>query len=58
MMIGSRVVFGLGGENLTITTSSFIGQWFKGKELAFALGIDISAARIAATVNEIGRAHV
>ena len=52
MMIGSRIGFGLGGENLTITTRSFIGQWFKGKELAFALGIDISAARIAATVND------
>jgi len=52
IMIASRVLFGLGGENLTITTSAFIGQWFKGKELAFALGVDISAARIAATVND------
>jgi nitrate/nitrite transporter NarK len=52
-MIISRAVFGLGGENLTVTTSAFIGQWFKGKELACALGIDISAARIAASVNDI-----
>ena len=51
-MILGRIVYGLGGENLTITTSAFIGQWFKGKELAFALGVDISAARIAATVND------
>ena len=51
MMIG-RAVFGLGGENLTVATSSFIGQWFKGGELACALGVDISAARIAASVND------
>lgn len=52
LMIFSRAVFGLGGENLSITTSAFIGQWFKGKELAFALGVDISAARLAATIND------
>eukprot|EP00826_Nyctotherus_ovalis_P051435 TRINITY_DN6426_c0_g1_i12.p1 TRINITY_DN6426_c0_g1~~TRINITY_DN6426_c0_g1_i12.p1 ORF type:complete len:207 (-),score=53.37 TRINITY_DN6426_c0_g1_i12:683-1303(-) len=52
LMIISRAVFGLGGENLSITTSAFIGQWFKGKELAFALGVDISAARLAATIND------
>jgi MFS family permease len=51
-MILGRIIYGMGGENLTITTSAFIGQWFKGKELAFALGVDISAARIAATVND------
>jgi nitrate/nitrite transporter NarK len=51
-MIISRGIFGLGGENLSITTSAFIGQWFKGKELAFALGVDISAARLAATIND------
>ncbi len=54
-MIASRVLYGLGGENLSITTSAFIGQWFKGKELAFALGVDISAARIAATVNDFSQ---
>jgi len=52
LMLISRGVFGLGGENLTITTSAFIGQWFKGKELAFALGVDISAARLASTIND------
>ena len=51
-MIISRAIFGLGGENLTITASAFVSQWFKGKELAFALGVDISAARLAATLND------
>lgn len=52
LMLISRVVYGLGGENLTVATSAFIGVWFKGKELAFALGIDISCARIAAVAND------
>lgn len=50
-MIISRGVFGLGSENLIITTSSFIGQWFKGKELSFALGLNLSIARISGTIN-------
>jgi len=50
-MIISRGIFGIGGENLIVTTSSLIGLWFKEKELAFALGLNFSIARISGTIN-------
>jgi hypothetical protein len=50
-MIISRGIFGIGGENLMVTSSSLIVLWFKGKELAFALGLNLSIARISGTIN-------
>eukprot|EP00826_Nyctotherus_ovalis_P027369 TRINITY_DN2139_c0_g1_i5.p1 TRINITY_DN2139_c0_g1~~TRINITY_DN2139_c0_g1_i5.p1 ORF type:complete len:164 (-),score=37.56 TRINITY_DN2139_c0_g1_i5:706-1197(-) len=50
-MIISRGVFGMGGENLIITTSSLISRWFKGRELSFASGLNLSIARISGTIN-------
>ncbi len=33
-----RGVFGLGGESLNVAALAMIAMWFKGKELAFAMG--------------------
>lgn len=45
MLIG-RFIFALGGENLSVTQSTFISKWFFGRTLAFALGSAISCARL------------
>lgn len=51
-----RVVFGLGGENIlgkdySVAESTLLSQWFRGKHLAFALGIDTSFARLGTVTN-------
>jgi MFS family permease len=51
IMVAGRVVFGLGGESMTVTQSAFVSQWFKGKELALALGFNLSTSRIGAAIN-------
>lgn len=52
MFIG-RFVFGLGGENLNVVVCAILSVWFKGKELAFAFGLNLSVARIGSVVNNV-----
>lgn len=51
LMIIGRVIFGLGGENQQVGINSLISQWFKDKELAFAIGITMTFVRIGSVVN-------
>lgn len=37
-LIIGRVMYGLGGENMSVVQSAIVSKWFVGKELAFALG--------------------
>ena len=62
VMITGRVIFGIGGETLNgkstlfnriVCQSVIVGKWFKGKELAFALGLNISFSRLASFVNNV-----
>ena len=39
-------VFGVGAEVAGITVSKIIAKWFKGKELALAMGVQVAVARI------------
>ncbi len=50
-MLAGRVLFGLGGENLTVAQSALLAQWFKGKELAFAFGLNLSISRLGSVIN-------
>lgn len=50
-MIVGRVIFGMGGESMSVAQSSIISVWFKGKELAFALGLNLSVARLGSVIN-------
>ena len=50
MLLG-RVVFGLGGESLSVSSSALISSWFAGKELALALGTHALPAAPAARVS-------
>ena len=52
MLLG-RVVFGLGGESLSVSSSALISSWFAGKELALALGINLSFSRLGSVANDI-----
>ncbi|MBN2481776.1 MAG: MFS transporter [Bacteroidales bacterium] len=46
MMSLGFFLFGLGAETSIVVISKIIVKWFKGKELAFALGLNISIARM------------
>ncbi len=45
IMAAGRLVFGMGAESLVVAVTTAIAKWFKGKELSFALGIDLMLAR-------------
>ncbi len=52
LMLFARVVFGLGGESLSVAQSAFIARWFKnGRGMALAFGITISFARVGSSFN-------
>ncbi|CAE7427549.1 MFSD1, partial [Symbiodinium sp. KB8] len=52
VMITGRVIFGLGGESLSVTMSGLIAKWFGGKELALALGLNLALARLGSVFND------
>ena len=51
IMLAGRFVFGLGGECMTVAQSAIVTAWFKGKELSFAFGLNLSVARVGAFIN-------
>lgn len=46
-MIAGRTVLGLGGESMIVAITTALAKWFKGKELSFAFGINLTIARLA-----------
>jgi MFS family permease len=46
MMAAGRLLFGLGAESLIVAVTTAIAKWFKGKELSFAFGINLTIARL------------
>jgi MFS family permease len=46
IMATGRLVFGLGAESLIVAVTTAIAKWFKGKELSFAFGINLTIARL------------
>src|ERR1700691_2072082 len=45
MMAAGRFVFGMGAESLIVGITTAVAKWFKGKELSFAMGINLMIAR-------------
>lgn len=45
MAIG-RFVLGLGAEPMIVAATTVLGRWFKGKELGFAMGVNLMIARL------------
>ena len=50
-MIAGRIIFGMGGECMNVAQSAIVSVWFKGKELAFAMGINMSISRLGSVLN-------
>jgi MFS family permease len=46
VMAAGRLIFGLGAESLIVGVTTAIARWFKGKELSFAFGINLTIARL------------
>jgi len=46
IMAAGRLVFGLGAESMIVAITTMIARWFKGKELSFAFGLNLTVARL------------
>ncbi len=46
VMASGRLVFGLGAESLIVAVTTAIARWFRGKELSFAFGVNLTIARL------------
>jgi len=46
MMAAGRLLFGLGAESMIVAITTIIARWFKGKELSFAFGLNLTVARL------------
>jgi len=52
LVLAGRTLYGFGGESLAVAMSSLLALWFKGKETAFAMGLNLSLARVGSVVND------
>ncbi len=50
IMATGRLVFGLGAESLIVAVTTAIAKWFRGKELSFAFGLNLTIARLGSFV--------
>ena len=46
MMATGRFIFGMGAESLNVAVVTALARWFKGKELSFAFGLNLTASRL------------
>jgi len=53
LVLVGRVIFGLGGESLSVVSSSLVSSWFAGAELALALGVNLSFSRLGSVTNDL-----
>jgi MFS family permease len=46
IMAMGRLVFGMGAESLNVAVTTALAKWFKGKELSFAFGMNLTICRL------------
>jgi MFS family permease len=46
IMATGRLVFGMGAESLNVAVIAALARWFRGKELSFAFGLNLTASRL------------
>jgi len=46
IMATGRLIFGIGAESLIVSVTTALAKWFKGKELSFAFGVNLTIARL------------
>ena len=51
VMLAGRVLFGIGGESMAVAQSTLVAVWFQGKELNFALALNIFVGRLSSALN-------
>jgi len=45
-MAAGRLIFGLGAESMIVAITTILARWFRGKELSFAFGVNLTIARL------------
>jgi MFS family permease len=45
-MASGRLIFGIGAESLIVAVTTAVAQWFRGKDLSFAYGVNLTIARL------------
>jgi MFS family permease len=46
LMAAGRLVFGMGAESLIVAVTAALAKWFRGKELSFAFGVNLTVSRL------------
>src|SRR5579863_5585360 len=46
VMAAGRLIFGMGAESLNVAVTAALARWFKGKELSFAFGMNLTICRL------------
>jgi MFS family permease len=46
LMASGRLIFGMGAESLVVGATVALARWFRGKELSFAFGINLTICRL------------
>jgi MFS family permease len=46
VMAAGRLIFGMGAESLNVAATTALARWFRGKDLSFALGLNLTASRL------------
>jgi MFS family permease len=46
VMAAGRLIFGIGAESMIVAITVALGQWFVGRQLGFAFGLNLSFARL------------
>ncbi len=54
-MMGGRFLLGLGAEPLIVAITCALAKWFKGKELSFAMGLNLTIARLGSVAADNSR---
>ena len=49
-MLAGRVIYALGGECMCVAQSTIVSQWFKGKEMNTAMGLNLTVARMGSVI--------
>ena len=53
LMLLGRFIYGLGGENMAVGASVILEEWFRNKEMALAMALNVAVSRIGSVVNNI-----
>ncbi|MBI4914045.1 MAG: MFS transporter [Acidobacteria bacterium] len=53
VMATGRLIFGLGAESLIVGVTTGIAKWFRGKELSFAFGLNLTISRLGSLAAQV-----